>query len=353
MNTLQHKLYRKLFGATTRLSLYEKLADYLDDEVSLVETLEKFQQRFAKRKDYRAAIIGEWLNGIRNGRNFQTVMMGWVPPSERMLIAGGEESGHLAGGLREAMYATEASRRIQKAIVAALIGPFFLLMAFAGLLAGLSMNLVPILEKMLPVEKWPGHSQVYRIMANTVKDDGIVIAVVIIALFAVAVASMPRIRRGRLRSMLDRIPPYSLYRTVNSASFLVSMASQLSSGVPVEDSIRNINRLATTWMRSHTQEMLRRLAQGMKPGVATDTGLLDEEMADDVMAYSETSNFSNAIAKLGRRTVERTINRVTVISNVVKVIALLLLGSLIIWTIFSFGGVILALSDSISRTWVM
>lgn len=349
MNRIEQYLRRKAFLPSKRMALYERLADYLQDGISLVETLEKFREWYAELHDGRAKIIGEWLHAMRAGESFQAAVAPWVEPTERMLIDAGEKSGDLVAGLREAAYINQARRKIRSTVVGALFMPALLFAAFIGLLVGLSNTLVPKLEAMLPLEQWPDISLMYRAMAVTVRDHGVTVGMAFVGLFAVAVAMMPRLKRGRVRSVLDRIPPFNLYRAIQSSSFLVSLASQLRAGVPVETGIQNIARISMPWAKSHAAEMLRRIARGEEPGRAMNTGMMEKELAMDVQAYAETSNFSVAISKIGRRLVERTLSRVKQVSTGINMLAIILLGALVIWTLVAFGSVIMELTDQLER----
>ncbi len=353
MNKIEIALLKLTFTSGKRLSLYEKLADYLEDGVALVETLEKFQGWYKKLKDSRAKILGEWLHAMRAGQNFQAAVAPWVDPTERMMIDAGEQAGDLVTGLREAVYVTEARRKIRSTVAGALIMPVLLFAAFIALLVGLSQTLIPKLEGMLPLEHWPEVSVMYRAMAVTVGEHKGSFALIFGGLLAFALYLQPRLKRSKLRAILDRVPPFTLYRTIQSASFLVSLSAQLRSGVPVETSIQNIARVTSPWVRSHAREMLRLIAQGAKPGTAMDTGFLEKELAADVQAYAETSNFSQAISKIGKRLVERTLIRVKIVAGTINILAVMSLGGLVIWTLIAFGSVIMVLTDQLENTGMM
>ena len=350
MNKTEQFLLRKTFWSSKRMALYERMADYLQDGISLVETLEKFQAWYSKLHDSRAKIIGEWLHAIYAGENFQAAVAPWIDPTERMLIDAGEKAGDLVTGLREAAYINQARRKIRSTVIGALVMPAVLFAAFIGLLVGLSNTLVPKLEGMLPIEQWPEISLMYRAMAVTVRDHGIMVGLVFVGMFAFALALQPRLKRGKLRAFLDHLPPFSLYRTIQSSSFLVSLSSQLRAGVPVETGIQNIAQISTPWARSHAEEMLLRIARGEEPGTAMNTGMMEKELAMDVQAYAETSSFSAAISKIGKRLVERTLYRVKAVSNGINMLAIVSLGALIIWTLIAFGSVIMELTDQLERT---
>ncbi|WP_353172822.1 hypothetical protein [Paracandidimonas soli] len=86
---------------------------------------------------------------------------------------------------------------------------------------------------------------------------------------------------GRMRRMLDRFPPWSLYRYRYSLSFLsmlqLALQSQDTNRVQLRQALAGQRLHAAAWADTHLKEMLARLDGGAMGASVFDTGLLDRE----------------------------------------------------------------------------
>lgn len=350
LDQLKRIIIKLSFGGQHRADFYRYIADYLDDGMPLVGAVEERHSRYAKRKDKRDYITRGILQGLSNGRPFYKTLQYWVPSSEVMLISAAENGGRLAEGLKEANYLTEATNKIRSSLIGSVIYPLFLFIGVIGIMLFTTYYLIPMFKELLPLSEWPEHSYAYYQVTQLVRDYGLIFLALIGIIGAFTISLMPNMPHGVIRSKLDKTPLFSLYKTMTSASFLLSVSGQVQAGVPIHAAITKVRSISSVWVKSHCDEMLRNMNNGSNPGMAMNTGLLDAEIADDIMAYSKLSSFTDAMHRLGERIVERTVKKISSLSSVNTGLLLVVIAVLLLWTIFSIGGVIIQITDSMSRT---
>src|SRR5690606_21956949 len=99
------------FGLSKRITMYEKITAFLEANIDLVRSLQTIRDRYAQRKDFRAAIMSDWIATLEEGKKFADSLAPWVPPGELMLIEAGERGGSLVTGLKEAVVLSSAASK--------------------------------------------------------------------------------------------------------------------------------------------------------------------------------------------------------------------------------------------------
>jgi type II secretory pathway component PulF len=149
--------------------------------------------------------------------------------------------------------------------------------------------------------------------------DNFLLIISVIGVVVFAVVSTMNIWNGKIRHYFDYLPPWSLYKSYQGSSFLISLASLMSSSVSGFDAIEQMNQHASPWMSSHLKQVMKKMRQGENPGKSLNTGMLDKETAGDIEDYSSLSSFENAIEQIGTKalheSVEKTKVKMKVVSN--------------------------------------
>ena len=133
-----------------------------------------------------------------------------MPASELVMIDAiqGSGDGALARGLYFVSETVEKTDRMLATMRKAVAYPVLLLIVFAGLLTGFSFFAVPILEELLPPEKWPLMGQVLYHIAFAVRHYGLYIVAAVLAVLGLFFYSLPN-WSGPLCRKFDRWMPYS------------------------------------------------------------------------------------------------------------------------------------------------
>lgn len=348
----KRKVSKKLkfkFGLKQRISLYERIAAFLDAPIDLVNTLKSIRDRYQKTKDFRAKIIDDWLNTINNGGKFGDAIMPWVPAAEHMLISAGEDGVGLVQGLREATVLSNAAAKNKAAIIGGVLMPIILFIMIFVMLIGFQTNMVPVFIGLLDISRWPSNGQYLYYVSKFVYDYWYVIAAIVIILAFIIGATIDK-WTGPIRDKFDALPPWSLYKNYQGSSFLIGLSSLMNAGVASFEALKTMHKNASPWMKVHLDKMMNNMRLGgTTPGEALNTGLLDKETAGDVEDYSRLGTFQNAIHLLGSRSLDKSIERTNQKMGVLKNVLLVLvaLSVLMVYTTtYSLQGEV---ADSMSQ----
>lgn len=323
------------FGLGRRISFYKRLMSYAEEGYPVYDTLVKFKKRLDGRKDPVGQIIGIWLDSMKRGKQFSQAIEGWVPDAELNLISSGEKGEGIHVGLKEAIRFTEAASKMKAVIVGGSIYPGALLAMALGFLAGFSKYLSPVFVAILPVSLWPADAQLLQGMSEfmvTYWYIGIGIAVAI----GIVVKQTIGWWSGPFRKFADKLPPWSIYKSYNTAAFLITLSSMMKSGTPLNDSLKAMSKISSIWLNTYLSKMIKNLKQGGKNfGVALDVGLMDEETAGDVIDYSELGKFEKAIHSIGEQSIENNIKTIEGQMGVAKNLMLVVVAGLVGWIYFT------------------
>ena len=336
------------FGLKARITLYERLAAFLENNTPIVDTLLRIQMRYKENKDYRADILGDWLKKLRTGASFSDAIQSWVPASEHMLIAAGDRGESLIKGLKEATVMSTASRNIKSAIVSGLAMPVFLLLLLGFMLARFQTDMAPIFKSLLPVNNWSSSAQVLNTFSTFIVNDWWVVLIGFVAFGVASGMSLGR-WKGSGRKIADKFPPWSIYRTAQASSFMIGLSSLMRAGVAGFDALRSMHKTASPWMKSHLEKMMGTMRLGgPHSGKALNTGLLDKETAGDVEDYSQLGQFEDAIYLLGSRTMKESVDKINARMSVLKNVLLVLVAVSIGWIYSTIYGLQTTIASSMS-----
>lgn len=340
---------RSMFGLSKRIGMYEKIGAFLESNIDLVSSLRTIRDRYATRKDFRAAIMTDWINTLEQGKKFSDAIAWWVPAGELMLIEAGERGGGLITGLKEAVVLSSAASRNKTAIISGVAFPLALIGMLVGMLIMFRTNMVPVFIDLMKLEKWPESARTLYHISDFFYSKLLFLSIVfgVVAFF---IGKTMGTWTKKPRHIFDKLPPWNIYRSYQASSFLIALSSLMRAGVPAYDAMKAMSKNSSPWMRAHLDRMMATMSMGGgNMGRALDTGLLDDETSGDVQDYSRLGSFSEAIYVLGARSLEKGIEVIQQRMAVVKNLLLVLVAGSIIWIYFASFGLQTAISESMGR----
>jgi len=318
------------FGAKKRMRLYQRLQRFTARGIPLKRSIEIMWQRLNRARDSRRAVFRRLIEQMGEGVTFTKAMEPFLPGAERLLIFAGEDSGRIHTGFEQASFVAEAVKKMRSAVIGTMAYPAVLFVMLCLILWGMASQFIPILLQVAPLNEWPAVSQVLYYVAMTVQTAGIWI---LLALFGVAIMvakSLPT-WTGNGRAFVDRwVPPFTTYREYQGSIFLISLAALIAADRPDVQAIRQLAQISRPWLRSHLTTMHAALLAGQSPGRALDTGLLNAEVCGDVEDYASAGAFDQAVAQIGKETVEDAIIRIASSAAVVKYVMMALVAASIL-----------------------
>lgn len=327
-------LAKRLFGNTARAKIYDKFARFIDDGgLTETEAIASFQRRYETRNDVREVIFTEWRAALERGEKFHEAIADWVSPSEQVLIAAGEESGKLGKALRTTSFFLTAQGQMLSALISRLIMPAILLLGMIAIVVMFGLEFQPMLVQQLPLEQWPESGQKLAFMSRAIIEFWWLITPLLVGLVAGVAWLLPN-WTGAVRDAVGKLPGVNLlfgtYASYQSAGFLIGLVSMHSAGITLSESLKRMRELASPWMAAHMDEMLDKLRRGIRDGEAMDTGMLPRDMADDVIDYSRSTSFGEALEAVGKTAIEDGVKKVTAAAAVANFLALMLVGGAIV-----------------------
>ncbi|HEY0846343.1 MAG TPA: type II secretion system F family protein [Noviherbaspirillum sp.] len=336
---------RLQFADAARLRLYRKIAKMLANGLPLLRILEELHQRASdggsRPGDAMAVVIDEWRWAVQNGRMLAEGMDWWVPRSEQMIIMAGEQSGRLDEALIAVIDVVQSSRRIRSAVLGGLAYPtavVFLIVLYVYLFG---THVIPQFGRIVNPEKWTGAAKSLHIMSGFVQQWMFLVVLAIVTLVVTIIWSMPR-WRGKLRELLDRIPPYSIYRLMVGNSFLMSFSALQGAGIPVEKCLTRMAQGADPWLKERLIGALLGVKSGLNCGDALKNagyGFPAPEIVDDLSVYAEYKGFSEALKTLAEEWMEDGVEKVSSQMRVLNGIAIVTLAVVICWLVVGFFGI--------------
>ncbi|SFQ01536.1 type II secretion system F family protein [Tranquillimonas alkanivorans] len=312
MNKLEWFLAKLSFPGQKR-EILMLISQLTEQGVGVTEALEEigrvYTQNGRKPREPLALMLREWRAGVAEGRPLSVAMRGWVTKAEELIIAAGEEKNNLVNALSDALDATKANADIRGAILGSLTYPAVLVLVLLAVLYGFSTEMVPTFAAVMDPSLWTGLPATMYTVSGFV-ESYLFLGLGIIAAFLAAVFLTMSRFRGSARRAVEKLPPYNIYKSIQGASFLLSVSGYVSSGISVENALRRISANATPYMRERTDALIRKMNAGRSLGDAMlDTGhaFPSNKIASLLTVYSEHKNFGANIDRLTKSYIEETV----------------------------------------------
>jgi len=336
-----------VFSQSVRLDLYDTLSAYIRDGVDLYTILTKVgnEYRVTGPFDVRDTVLLEWAAAMDRGSlSFSSAIAPWIPASEVMLLQSGEESGDLPGAFDSAIFSASAVQEMKNTVVKAITLPLILLAMVVGLFIGADKFILPAFAEVAPPSSWPQGSQTFYWVAYWISSSLLSILAAFAATIALLAWLLPNFARPA-RDIIDRAPPFSVYRSLQSATFLVSLSAQMRCGVPLSDAIDNLREVASPYVAYRLHQISIRLGLSGNPGRALDTGFLDLETGIKVRLLSETSSLDRAMDSIGKSSISESLNSISRKSKLANGLIGVLVAASLIWMSLSTQ----AISQSLTK----
>lgn len=346
INDLNLALAKMQFGVKRRAMMYEKIKSFATQGTPVYNTIEMFAEAYHQRRgDARALILDKWLESMRDGQSFSRSITGFAPEAEIMLIAAGESNGDLSGGMSKAIFVTESTSKIRGALVGGLSYSALLMIVLFAMIYMFSIKVIPEMVAILPVDTWPPISQKLYFMSEFVKNYGFLVIGGFILFLIVSIKTLG-IFVGPVRMVLDYVPPWNIYKTVQGSVFLITLSAMMTAGITLNNSLHKIKELSSPYIAGYIDEMLALLSDGRSNGEILTVGLLNKDVELDITLLGKTADFQSSMMMLGENSIEETINRIKSITGAIGTASLFLIAGFVIFVYLGFFTLTSSISDS-------
>ncbi|MCL2338764.1 MAG: type II secretion system F family protein, partial [Proteobacteria bacterium] len=270
LNTLYARLSFRMQSAK-RMETYRKLASLLRNDFTLMDALDRIYQvesKGGKKPDEPFAIaMKAWQRNLEGGLSFPDAVRAWVPINETLMLSVGDVS-KLSVALDNVVRVGEGVAKIKSAMRDAVTYPIFLFVLTFIVIIAVGIYLVP------PLSEAAGGNVVWKGVAASlisVSDfsntywPAILIGFIVLALLIwYSFANWA----GRTRALVDRLPPWSMYKISVSVSWMMSLAAMVASGGSLPVAIKTLADNSGPYLKNILERTNRFITNGDNLGRA-------------------------------------------------------------------------------------
>ena len=317
--------------AKQRVHLYSELFLHLKNstklDVALTDMYEIYSDDGRKPRNKIALILKEILSGMAAGFSFAESLGPYLPEGEFFLISAGEKSSYLKESMTQAIRLIKGKQRLGAAMKKAFVYNTFLSLMMAAVLVVAAYYLIPQSMIMIKPEQLTGFAYATYAMSQFVVNYGIYALVVILAVIYLVRWAQPNYI-GRHRVFLDNFWPFSLYRTVNGATFLVSLSSLMQANVQTGDALKELAEHASPYIKQRILAARSGLHQGEGLGSSLHLSgykFPDPQAIRHLRILGSKSGVETAISQFADDWLEETISKTDTAADIAKNVGMILI----------------------------
>lgn len=355
LSSLDRWLYRQQFGVAARKSVYTALGVLVDNHVQIITALQDIYAAASddgtKPRRARAVIIADVIDSVSNGATLADAFAPWIDPQEASVIAAGEQSGALRNALNDAISLLNSRQRIAAATRSIVLYPGFLLVLVVAVIVVTSVFVVPRLAAIADPSNWERFARALYLLSEFVMTYGLSLFIGFVIAVGFTAWSLPRLT-GDMRVILDRIPPWSIYRTIQGSVFMLNLGSMLKAGVKLIDALNIISRHAPPWLRERVDAAIGGTAVGHNLGHALGTAphqFPDKESIRYLKTLSGMDGFDRSLSDYAQSTLVTTTAKVEAGAKVLTVVAIAMIVVFVLLVVGAISDIHAAIDASINH----
>ncbi len=349
LEKLKSAFYKLIFTSKVRLSLFRKISSFVAQGLPLLQILKILEEEYSALNsptDPRPYALRQWIRRMdKEAMTLSQAMDGWSTANERMLIKSGEDSGELSEAFENAIETTESTNNMTSAIKSKLSYPVLLFALLFVLVYLFSTEVVPVLIEIKDPQTWPENSKALYSLSVFIESYLFHSLAGLLAFFYVMAKLLGNLT-GPVRKVLDKLPPFSMYKSFQSSVFLVSLSSMMKSGVAVQNSIYEIRKLSNRYTRSQLTEIIDNFDKGFDVGPAFKIPFFDDETKVDISVYSRAADIADNIHTIGKESIKNGVAKIAAVADLIKVMVIMLVVFYIGWSYYGFFTLIQSISSS-------
>ncbi|MCL2749053.1 MAG: type II secretion system F family protein [Alphaproteobacteria bacterium] len=336
-------LYAKFMFRTDeskRMGLYRKLASMLRNNFTLMDALDRIYATESKNgqkpNEPFAIVISAWQDNLERGLSFPDATRGWVPANETLMLAVGDIS-KLSIALDNVVRVGDGIGKIKKAMSDALLYPAVLFALTFVIIIAVGLYLVPPLMEAAGGDiAWRG-TAASLVAISRFSDNYWYVIVAGCAAAVILVWISFANWSGRLRTMFDGIPPWSLYKISVSVGWMMSLAAMVAAGGSLPMSMKMLADNSGKYLKGILDKTLQYISNGDNLGRAlenTGSKFPNDEIIGDLAIYADMNGFDENLTKIANDYLDSSVRKMESISNILNTVGILLVSAVIAWVVF-------------------
>ncbi|TKK13646.1 conjugal transfer protein [Enterobacter cancerogenus] len=318
MNNFERYIYKRTFSASDRIELYDDFRQYILDGLSVLATFDKLIDNYTRRGRNPGNPIGQILDecrqNVKAGFSLADSLREWIPDQELSIIESCDVAGRVADGFLNAAFIAEGTEKILRSIKSSLMIMTYMFSLSFSIVVMFCVLLVPVLKQNVPLEKWNVAQLGVWYFYVIVTEYWYVILIIIIGASYTVFKSLSR-WTGNIRFAFDKFPPWSIYKRLNGATFILNVNAMLSAGIPMETAINNmVNSCESPWMLERLEATLRAIEEG-EENLGSALDVIGYEFPGDaaiikMKSLFETSNSEGSLKRFAGKWLDKTVSSV-------------------------------------------
>lgn len=301
------------FGTKAQLAFLEDLYLLINDGIPANRAVEMMSQ---VTRGLTREVALSLSNKIAQGQPLAEGMKNWFSMNVVEIIRVGEAGGALPQTIKSAINMLSQRGVAIGAFVAALAYPMLVLFMAAIVIVYLNNTVFIQFRMIKPFDQWPASGQRLVNIAEFIQSWWWIVVVFIIAIMLILRRLMTHYT-GEWRPLLDRFPPFSMYRRLVSARLLETLGLLVANGVVFKSAIKVMQYQANAYMHSHLLMMEHLLSMG-KTNIADvlETGLVSSEDLMRLRVMAEVKGFEHGLIRMGIRGTEQATSTLKLVSRI-------------------------------------
>ncbi len=328
-DNISRYLKRLQFGSKAQLAFLEDFSVLVEDGIPANRAIEMMAQvTTGVTRDVALSIAQK----ISEGQLLADGMRDWFSLNIVEVIRVGEEGGALAETLKSAIKTLGQQSGAIRAVLSGVTYPIVVIAMACAIIIYLNNGVFEDFKTIKPIEQWPQAGRDLVNLANVIQHFWwLVIAFIVAVIFLLRYLLKNYV--GELRPLLDKFPPFNLYRRFAAARLMETLGLLVANGVVFKNAIKVMRYQANPYIASHLVTMEHYVAMG-KGNIADvlSTGLIDEKNILRLRVMAEVKGFEHGLIRMGIAGGEQNLKTLSLIAKITGG-SLLVLGAYLIITI--------------------
>ncbi|WP_162902132.1 type II secretion system F family protein [Facilibium subflavum] len=346
-NPLKIKGLKVQFNLKRRLEIYELIEMILDSGVSIEDSLRQIISNYKANKqsflDQNLLII-EILEDVyyrytHLGLTFVSAFSLYIPKDELMILSSNRD---VKKSLAAARKIGKKLQRLKQEIFKSLVKPVIYLGALIGMILFSSFMLLPTIVSSIPKEMLPTFTMTFYHFNLFIGNHLIIFCIFIIILIFVYQYTSSRVCHPIRLAVLDKLPPFSIYKNIQAIKFMITLSTMLSNkNNSIVHAMDHIGHNANTYLMYYIKKISTALHVGYNSGDAlVRSNLFNKKVSSLLAIYSSLGKFEFGIHQLADNYLERQITLIKRIFSLVNTLSMALTALYIVcfmWAIYAIG----------------
>ena len=292
------------FDLKKRLEFYRIIRTFTQNGISIQTSLRLYGNMIQKYNNDTSMkfVVDDILAMMADGVRFERAIAFWIPTQESAII---EASSHdVAIACEVVTKFAENMTSIKSALVGALTYPVVMVFVLIGSLLSFSEFVLPLMVKLSPPQNWPPMAKNLYALTTFIHNNLLFIAVMLITITVLSISSLSRFTFMPARNILDKLPPWNIYKPYTATTFLIALASMLKTGSSFNNAIHKMGITATPYLMHFLKKIVIRLGAGSGFGESLVIGLFEGNLLISLTVFATTNNLEKGIKFLADENLE-------------------------------------------------